>query len=310
MSWGAVAVGVGGALIGGISANSAAKKQQEAAGDANAMQLQMFEQNRSDAEPWRIAGRAGLDQLLRGLGVSTIRDDGDIMAEARRRADEQLRPNFAVDPKNGRMINPDHFSAEVGKLSKTIADQIRAEQGNNQPGVNGYGDLMRDFSMQDFEKDPGYQFRLDQGEQAINRNALARGRYNSGSTLKALQGFNSDLASQEYSNAFNRFGQNQSNKYNRLAALSGVGQTTTQQVNADRSSLGGALGGNILGAGNAAAAGRVGVGNAISQGIGQGVNFWQSNQLLNSMRGGSGGSRVVGNNPDGTGIDAYGRQIF
>lgn len=283
MSWGAVAVGLGSAVIGGVASNSAAKKQQQAAGDANALQLEMFNQNREDAEPWRIAGRAGLDQLMRGLGVSTIRNDSDIISEARRRAEEELRPEFAVNPRTGAMINPGIFDEQVAARSRALADQIRGEQASNQPGVSGFGDLMRDFSIQDFQKDQGYQFRLDQGEQAINRNALARGRFNSGSTLKALQGFNSDLASQEYGNAFNRFGQQQGNKYNRLAALAGVGQATTQQLNADRSSTGGAMAGNVIGAGNAAAAGRVGVGNALGQGISQGVNFWNSNQLLNAL---------------------------
>lgn len=283
MSWGAVAVGVGGALIGGVSANKASKAQQGAAGDANALQLEMFNQNRDDAEPWRVAGRAGLDQLLRGLGVSTIRNDSDIKSEARRRAEEELRPEFAVNPRTGALINQGIFDEQVAARSNALADEIRGEQGNNQPGVNGYGDLMRDFGAQDFQQDPGYQFRLKQGEDALNRNALARGRYNSGSTLKALQGFNSNLASQEYGNAFNRFSQQQGNKYNRLAALSGVGQATTQQVNADRSASGNAMAGNVIGAGNAAAAGAVGMGNSLSHGIGQGVNFWQSNQLLNTL---------------------------
>lgn len=285
MSWGIVStsIGLGSALIGGISANSAAKKQQQAAADANALQLQMFDQNRADAEPWRKAGEAGLEQLLRGLGVSTLRSDSDIVSESRRRAEEELRPEFAVNPRTGAMINPGIFDEQVSARSKLIADQLRGEQGNNQPGAAGFGDLVRSFGAQDFQQEPGYQFRLNQGEEALNRNALARGRYNSGSTLKALQGFNSDLASQEYGNAFNRFRSQQGDKYNRLAALSGVGQATTQQVNADRSASGNAMAGNVIGAGNAAAAGRVGVGNAVGQGISQGVNFWNSSQLLNAL---------------------------
>lgn len=51
-----------------------------------------------------------------------------------------------------------------------------------------------------FQADPGYQFRQQQGEQAINRAASAAGGRISGATLKALSGFNQDLASQEYGN--------------------------------------------------------------------------------------------------------------
>jgi hypothetical protein len=43
------------------------------------------------------------------------------------------------------------------------------------------------------------------------------------------------------------------------------------------------MGANIIGAGNAAAAGQVGSANAISSGIGQGVNFYQNQQFMNRL---------------------------
>lgn len=152
------------------------------------------------------------------------------------------------------------------------------------PSSSGYGDLLRNFSMSDFQQDPGYQFRQQQGEQAINRNALARGRYNSGGTLKELQRYNSGLASDEYGNAFNRYQTQQGNRYNRLAGISSVGQTSTQQVNADRSAVGNNVAQNQLAAGNASAAGTIGGINAISSAVGTGLNFYQNQQLLNQLR--------------------------
>lgn len=56
----------------------------------------------------------------------------------------------------------------------------------------------------DLAADPGYQFRREQGEQAINRAASAAGGRSGGRTLKALADYNSDLASQEYGAAFAR----------------------------------------------------------------------------------------------------------
>jgi hypothetical protein len=44
------------------------------------------------------------------------------------------------------------------------------------------------------------------------------------------------------------------------------------------------MGANIIGAGNAAAAGQVGSANAITSGLGQGLNFYQNQQFLNNMR--------------------------
>lgn len=146
------------------------------------------------------------------------------------------------------------------------------------------GDGGRRFSMADYQEDPGYQFRLREGESAINRNALARGRFNSGSVLKALQGYNSGMASQEFGNAFNRWQSENDARFNRHSSIAGIGQTATNQLGAATQNVGNQMAGNIIGAGNAAAAGRIGVGNAINQGIGQGVNWWQSQNAMNSLR--------------------------
>jgi hypothetical protein len=47
--------------------------------------------------------------------------------------------------------------------------------------------------------------------------------------------------------------------------------------------LGQQLGSNIIGAGNAQAAGQIGSANAFSSALGQGINFYQNQQLLNRM---------------------------
>lgn len=104
-------------------------------------------------------------------------------------------------------------------------------------------DLTKNFTMSDYEADPGYQFRLDQGNKAINNSAASRGGLLSGATLKAIADYNSGAASQEYGNAVNRFNVNRANAsdvyqnaysrwndqnntiFNRLSSLSGMGQT-------------------------------------------------------------------------------------
>ena len=42
-------------------------------------------------------------------------------------------------------------------------------------GAEGYGRYARDFGMSDFQKDPGYDFRLTEGLKALDRQAAARG---------------------------------------------------------------------------------------------------------------------------------------
>ena len=54
--------------------------------------------------------------------------------------------------------------------------------------------------------DPSYQWRLQQGLDAGQKGAAARGILNTGGTLKDLTAFGQGMASTEYGNAFNRKG--------------------------------------------------------------------------------------------------------
>lgn len=68
-------------------------------------------------------------------------------------------------------------------------------------GGGGGGGLTPEQIMQ---QDPGYQFRLGQGLQGIERGAAARGTLLTGGTQKALQRYAQDYASGEFGNVFNR----------------------------------------------------------------------------------------------------------
>jgi hypothetical protein len=52
--------------------------------------------------------------------------------------------------------------------------------------------------------DPGYQFRLNQGLDAITSNAAARGVLRTGGNLQDLMDYGQNAASQEYQNVWNR----------------------------------------------------------------------------------------------------------
>jgi hypothetical protein len=132
-----------------------------------------------------------------------------------------------------------------------------------------YGRFGRDFSMADYEADPGYAFRLAEGNKALERSAAARGMVMSGSMFKGAQRFGQDLASQEYQNAFNRYQTNRSNQLNPLQSLMGAGQTATNQLTSEAGNLGRSLGENELGAGNARASGYIGSANAYTNAINQ-----------------------------------------
>jgi len=98
----------------------------------------------------------------------------------------------------------------------------------------------------EYTQSPGYQFRLDEGMKAIERGAAARGRVDSGETMKALQQYGQGLAAQDYE-AFEQ--KQKADYYNYLAALSGQsGQSAAgQAAGLGASSAAGAA--NIIGRG-------------------------------------------------------------
>lgn len=148
------------------------------------------------------------------------------------------------------------------------------------------------------QNDPGYQFRLAQGNQALQNSAAARGGLLSGGTAKALTDYNQNAASNEYGNVYNRALQNyntnyntftndQTNLFNRLAALSGQGQVSANNLsNAGLGTAGNIsntlltsgqqIGQNINNAGAATASGYINSANAINGAISNGTNSLNS----------------------------------
>jgi len=167
-------------------------------------------------------------------------------------------------------------------------------------GVNALGVMQKtagnvpaafSFTNQQMYQDPGYAFRLSEGQKALDRSAAARGGLISGGALKAASRYGQDMASQEYQNAYNRaftgYGTEvarENQLYNRQAALAGIGQTATGQVAQAGQNYANAAGNLITGGAAANAAGQVGMANAITGGLGTYLNYSQGNALLNALR--------------------------
>ena len=153
------------------------------------------------------------------------------------------------------------------------------------------------FGMDQFQQDPGYAFRLSEGQKALDRSAAARGGLISGGALKAAQRYGQDMGSQEYTNAFNRYQTERNAQLNPLQSLAGVGQTTANQLG-QFGAANAANVGNLMTSGAAASgAGQVGAANAVTGGLGTYLNYTSNNNLLNALRNRSGGGF-----PSGTGM--------
>jgi hypothetical protein len=102
------------------------------------------------------------------------------------------------------------------------------------------------------------------------------------------------MASQEYTNAFNRYQTNRSNQLNPLQSLMWTGQTAANQVGAAGQNYANQAGDAYMNAGNARASGYVGSANAWSNALGNVANMYSQNQMLNRIfpQGGGGGTSV------------------
>jgi hypothetical protein len=120
------------------------------------------------------------------------------------------------------------------KQYQTVNDQEDEMKRAQQAGLNAYSPYARTgaqanrqlsdslaagFNPGDLENDPGYQFRLQQGQKALNQGLAARGMGQSGAAMKAAQEYGQGFANSEYADAYNRWLQNNQ----QLAQKSGQG---------------------------------------------------------------------------------------
>ncbi|ENU45344.1 DNA transfer protein p32 [Acinetobacter nosocomialis] len=128
-------------------------------------------------------------------------------------------------------------------------------------GMGQNGQFMQAYNGQDIYNDPSYKFRLNQGLNAVQGGAAAQGGLLSGATQKALNDYAQNFASQEYQNAYNRYNADQTNQYNRLSNLVGLGQSAAAGVGNAGMQTGQAIANNTMAGANAQAAGTIAAGN-------------------------------------------------
>ncbi len=178
-------------------------------------------------------------------------------------------------------------------------DQFNKMQANESPFVDvGKGALGQlssmaanpvSFSAEDFKNnmDPAYQFNLEQGQQALERSAAARGTLMSGGTLKDLTNYSQGAASNEYSNAYNRFMNNQNTQFNRLSSLSSLGQNAAANVGNNGAAAAASIGNTVTSGANAQAAAQIAGGNiwgGTLSGLGSSLGkTYMQGSMLNNM---------------------------
>lgn len=203
---------------------------------------------------------------------------------------------YSASKASGRAADAqEHASDQANQTQMAQYNQTREDQapwrnagasalGQLSAGIAPGGQFTQKFGDTNFQGDPGYQFRMQQGMDALNNQASARGGFLSGAQLKGAQEYGQGFASNEYGNAYNRFMNDQNTQFNRLSGVAGTGQVANGQVAQAGMNMANNVSQNQIGAGNARASGYIGSANAITGGISQGINAYQNGQFLNQLQ--------------------------
>jgi hypothetical protein len=151
------------------------------------------------------------------------------------------------------------------------------------PGAD-FGKYAKDFGMAQFQADPGYAFRLSEGQKALEQSAAARGGLLSGTTGKNLLRYGQEMGSQEYTNAFNRYQAERAARLNPLGSLLASGQSAAANQGTAAGQYGATAGSNLASTGAAQAAGTVGGVNALTGALGSYLNYAGSQNLADAVR--------------------------
>jgi len=176
-------------------------------------------------------------------------------------------------------------AADQLKLQRQIWEKQQADQKpyleQGTYGINTLGALMRPNADTSaiLKNDPSYQFRLKQGQQALDRSSAARGMGYSGAQLKAAQDYGQGMASTEFQNYYNRLAGLAQGGQQAANTLGGMGSNYANSAGNTFANLSNAQT-NILGQqANARASGYAANANAISGGLNSLTNLYALNKI-------------------------------
>lgn len=220
-----------------------------------------------------VPANDGTDNMIGIPGESTVDQAGLDAAVQAELANQQATPQAGGAP------------AAFGPLGAPLA--AGADPGA--PGAGqSFGSLLKPFGMEDFQLDPGIQFQMKQGQQALQSSQAAKDGVMSGAALKSLIGFNQGMAGTGYQSAFDRYMANKSFTLGSLSDTANRGQAAAGNTVNAAPAFSSGIAGTIQGAGNASAAGTVGAANAISGGISNASTPFLLRNLISSNGGGGG----------------------
>jgi hypothetical protein len=256
------------------AAKKASKISGRSADAAVAEQQRQFDESLRLQAPQRAVGNSATNALARMLGLPQFNQSSDNFSRgldangqsltslvgdtdlpvAGRRIVARDKNNFDVfygDTNVGQIVRGGangRFISNGAEIPQPMAPDQTAAGPTTEAGLTD--------PNAEFLASPDYQFRRNEGNRDIQNQFAARGGAQSGNALRALSEFNSNLASGEFGNRFNR-----------LASLAGFAQQANSQGAQNAVNTGRGVAAGLQDAGNARASGVLGSGAATGEGI-------------------------------------------
>ena len=261
---------IGGALIGADAANDAARANRYATDQALGFQRQVYNDTLRMSQPYNAAGYAALNSLagLAGLDLGAgyqqvadlssgggglyggndyegyVNNNQDLLAAYNGLTDQDRSyiQGLGYDPDTMAGFGQYHYERSGQGEGREIGQLPIPGAGQGGGAISAGGGATDPLTQ--LQNSPGYQFRMQQGQDSLNSQLARMGVTNSGAALKSGMEYNQNFASNEYGNEFNR-----------LAAIAGLGQAANTSTTQAAQNFG-------AGAANTALAGGQGQANA------------------------------------------------
>ena len=260
-------LGVGSALVGASSANKAAKSQERAAQQQMDVAREQYDTTRADLAPFRQAGGNALSAYQYELGLGARPTFGGSPLEITTIPGAAGQPiggrgEYGI-PDRGTNVNwrdgggmgaatPARYS--VGGQMFDTMEAAQAYANANMTGGQQY---------QGIDMSPAARFALEEGRDTIEAGAVGRTGINSGATRAGLERLRFGLAAGD-----------RDNQMNRLGGLVDLGANAARMNAANSSNFTQNATNALGGIGNAQAAGAIGFGNSLQNGLTNLASSW------------------------------------
>jgi len=288
---GAVASVAGGVIASG-GAKSAANTSAAAADKSAAVQQDIFNQNKQTLSPYVQAGLPATGMINNALGLGA-NDPASINYSAFVDANPEALAAFNAQQSSGAgqysplagwgrnsllgQLNAmgSGNAGPAGALDKAAFGKQWAAQNNSDlsayttPGQTAADKAQGAFDT--FRNSTGYNFRVNQGMNALNSGYAGAGTIKSGAAIKAATDYGQGMASQEFGNWLNALGSQQGVGLNAAGAQAGVSSNYANALGNIYQQNGANQANAALAGANAMGSGIGNITNLIGLGMGAGV---------------------------------------